>query len=479
MAARTRWAEMPGWHRLPATGKRRLAAAVAVTGVGFSALIFLVLIETRPEDWSPARGASSPGFSVPAPGRGFPAIDRVGARHVTLISSDAVLATPTPAIQGGGWVPRSLVVGILALMVGGAMGRLAWYFLCEWRARLGAERRGSASEARYRLIAEHSTDVITLRDMDGTLRYVSPSITDLLGWSPQELVGHAADDILVANDRQVVARGIAALVDRQTERITETLRARRRDGGEVWIETHARLATDPRDGAVIGVVTNIRDITERKQIEERLERAAADLAVIAATDSLTSLPNRRSFDAALAKEWRRALRENAHLSLLMIDADTFKGYNDHYGHQNGDEALRAIAACIQTSIRRASDHAARYGGEEFTVLLPATDGNGAAALADSIRRRVAALDLPHETSPLGRITVTIGVSSIIPHRDAEPAGLVAEADFALYEAKRAGRNRVVLATGTPPPAYALSAETRKRSTLRSVLSSNSREVGTA
>ena len=347
MAVRRRQAELPGWYRLPVTGKRRLLAATIVTGLGFAALISLVLIEARPA-----------------------------------------------------------------------------------------------------------------------------------GWSPQELVGHAADDMLVVQDRQIMGRGIAALVDRQAERITETLRARRRDGGEVWIETHARLATDPRDGAVIGVVTNIRDITERKQIEDRLERAAADLAVIAATDSLTDLPNRRSFDAALGKEWRRAMRENAHLSLLMIDADAFKSYNDHYGHQNGDEALRAIGACIQTSIRRASDHAARYGGEEFTVLLPATDGVGAVALADAICRRVAALNLPHETSPLGRITVTIGVASIIPHRDADAAELVAEADYALYEAKRAGRNRVVLATGAPPQAYSLSAEMRNRSTCRSALSSSSREVGT-
>jgi len=201
--ARTRQAGAPEWYRLPATGKRRLAAAAAVAGLGFAALLSLVLIEAQPEGWSPARGASGPshGFPMPSPGRGFPAIDRLGAGRATLISSDEVLVLPSPAIESGGWMPRALVVGTLALVIGGALGRLAWYFLCEWRSRIGAERRGSASEARYRLIAEHSTDVITLRDMDGMLRYVSPSITDLLGWSPQELVGHAADDILVAIDR--------------------------------------------------------------------------------------------------------------------------------------------------------------------------------------------------------------------------------------------------------------------------------------
>ncbi len=176
-------------------------------------------------------------------------------------------------------------------------------------------------------------------------------------------------------------------------------------------------------------------------------RAIADqeLAVLATTDSLTGLCNRRRLDEIFDSEWRRTQRERKCIALLLIDADNFKAYNDQFGHQAGDAMLASIAHGIDSSTRRAADIAARYGGEEFAVLLPGTSMKDAFDLAEQIRASVLGLPAERHGRPDSAPTVSIGVAAMIPRADLEPGDLLKAADNALYEAKTSGRNRSVKA----------------------------------
>ena len=174
-----------------------------------------------------------------------------------------------------------------------------------------------------------------------------------------------------------------------------------------------------------------------------LKRQADLLRALSFIDGLTGIANRRRFDEALLREWRRCARSHLPLSLVMLDVDHFKAYNDHYGHQAGDECLRAVAALLDEQMKRPGDLAARYGGEEFICLLPETDVDGATRVAERLRQAVAGHRLPHALSPVGgHVTISLGVSSAMPLGEAPPDGLTQLADRLLYEAKRSGRNRV-------------------------------------
>jgi diguanylate cyclase (GGDEF)-like protein len=181
----------------------------------------------------------------------------------------------------------------------------------------------------------------------------------------------------------------------------------------------------------------VREIRRRADAENKLEE-------LATTDALTGLRNRRKFDEEMDKEWRRALRNKSPLSLLMIDADHFKAYNDTYGHQAGDQVLVGIAICISDAVKRAGDCAARYGGEEFAVLLPDTSVAEAMTVAETIRRKV----LGWSAEPV-MLTVSIGIVSTTPTAGMDWPVLVNAADKALYAAKAEGRNCCVI--GKMPP----------------------------
>jgi diguanylate cyclase (GGDEF)-like protein len=181
-----------------------------------------------------------------------------------------------------------------------------------------------------------------------------------------------------------------------------------------------------------------------EQANKHLASAIETLHKISTTDPLTGAANRRQFDDALDLEWRRAARAGTPLSLMMIDIDSFKAYNDTYGHQAGDECLRRVASGLQSRFHRAGDLVARYGGEEFTVLLAGVDRDQAASLAESLRESVEASGIEHRTSATGdKVTVSVGVATLIPARDSDSEILVRAADEALYAAKNAGRNRTV------------------------------------
>ena len=190
------------------------------------------------------------------------------------------------------------------------------------------------------------------------------------------------------------------------------------------------------DGQLLAVIETLRDVTEQKLAQTALER-------LATLDGLTGIANRRHFDERLQNEWSRASRANAPLSLIMADVDYFKRYNDTYGHQQGDECLKAVSAVLQRLAVRVSDLAARYGGEEFAVILPNTDLKGACEVAERIRAEVEAAALPHggnEVAPC--VTLSLGVATLFPDAEGQSKTLVSQADQALYQAKKEGRNRV-------------------------------------
>ncbi len=188
-----------------------------------------------------------------------------------------------------------------------------------------------------------------------------------------------------------------------------------------------------------------REMLRRITAETALTERAEGLAVMAATDGLTGLGNRRAFETELNRAWRQGVRARSTLTVLMLDADCFKSYNDRYGHQAGDNVLRSIAACIRDGSNRPFDFAARYGGEEFVVLLPDTGLQGGISVAEGIRGAISAMQIRHDGSPSGVVTISIGVAAGQPlEREAED-WLVKQADDALYESKRLGRNRVTVA----------------------------------
>ena len=186
----------------------------------------------------------------------------------------------------------------------------------------------------------------------------------------------------------------------------------------------------------------------RKARESELVELTEKLRQLSSLDGLTGIANRRSFDDELARIWRRAQREGGSVSLVMIDIDHFKCYNDAYGHPAGDECLRRVAEVLRSNVNRPFDLAARYGGEEFAVLLPDTHGAGAEIVAEQMRALVESLGIPHCRSSANRaVTISCGVAVAAPTPDLEPASLIAQADRRLYEAKHAGRNRVAGAAG--------------------------------
>ena len=189
--------------------------------------------------------------------------------------------------------------------------------------------------------------------------------------------------------------------------------------------------------------------TLRERTEE-LENANRKLAQISYVDAVTEVSNRRSFEEELAMEWRRSKRTQSRLSLLMIDIDGFKAYNDALGHQAGDDTLKKVASVIDVTVLRAGDIVARYGGEEFAVLLPDTDDKGATALAERVRAAVEGRAIPHPGSPSGVLTVSVGSATVTGGVEGELSSLVRAADAALYQAKRDGRNLVRIAPPAAP-----------------------------
>ena len=190
-----------------------------------------------------------------------------------------------------------------------------------------------------------------------------------------------------------------------------------------------------------------------KERTRELEQANQMLARFSYLDAVTGIANRRNFDDGLELEWRRLQREPGALSLVMIDIDNFKAFNDTYGHQKGDECLKLVAQTLRHALHRPGDLCARYGGEEFGVILPGTDAEGAVGVAEALRQAVEALGVPHSASPASPVvTISAGVATVLPQDGSSGYGLLEAADKALYQSKHGGRNRTTLAHPQVVPA---------------------------
>ncbi len=310
--------------------------------------------------------------------------------------------------------------------------------LRKWLGRGHSSAPASPGEIDFKFLADSSSDVIIRCSLDGTAQYASPSLFRLLGIEAAEIIGKSHMAFVLPEDlpvlHAVTARHAAGLDDGLA-----TFRMIRRDGTIIWVEGSGRTVRDPATGTTNYVII-LRDISDRKALETKLSE-------LALTDGLTGLANRRAFDDALEKEWKRTKRAGGALSLLLLDLDRFKAFNDHYGHQVGDDCLRAVAAAIGAALRRPGDLAARYGGEELAIILPETDLAGAIAIAEVVRSAVAALCIAHVENKEGDglVSVSIGAATALSRVGGSvqmPAGLLQAADTALYKAKQRGRNRV-------------------------------------
>ncbi len=310
----------------------------------------------------------------------------------------------------------------------------------ETDSRGGVESAGSAGLTDFQLLAENSMDLILRVGPDMRSTYASPSSLHLLGWSPEEMVGKPVEELVLAEDIPAIEASVHRLHSGQAEQATTMVRLRKKNGELLWVEGNAHMIDSSDPGAAGDMVVIVRDITERKRLEDELAKQAL-------TDGLTGLANRRAFDEALDREWRRTLREGTKISLLLLDLDHFKEFNDRYGHTVGDDCLRAVASAIRSVARRPGDVVARYGGEEIAVILYDTDLEGGEGVAEQIRQAILALRLPHAENPEGGgwVTASTGVATalaIVGGTIRMPESLLVAADGAMYRAKHGGRNRV-------------------------------------
>ena len=285
----------------------------------------------------------------------------------------------------------------------------------------------------FEMIAEHSHDLLAVLSLSGSIVYVSPSI-ERYGYSCSEMTGTESYKYIHDADLATFAQAISLLEHTMVQSVRYRLMAK--DGRVYWVETTLKLIPD---GHVISVT---RDIDNHKLEEERIRTLARDLELanrrleeLVLVDPLTGIGNRRMFSTRLDSLLQEAERGRA-LSVIMLDVDNFKACNDKYGHSGGDEVLKLVAGTLSSTIRRI-DCVARYGGEEFAVVS-ASRADGAKVLGEKLRLAIQCMDTPYSS-----ITVSAGIASYV-YGDTM-SDIVGYADRALYAAKAAGRNRVVVA----------------------------------
>lgn len=289
-------------------------------------------------------------------------------------------------------------------------------------------------------IINTSIDGMYLIYEDFTIKRINTTLLAFLEMSESEAVGEKCYDVTASSWCKTPDCPLTKLM-RGHKYLELDIERTRKDG--VWVP-FIFSATPFRgiDGTVIGMVARFKDITERKFAEKMLKEANERLEHLSASDGLTQVANRRCFDQTLEKEWNRLRRTREPLSMIMCDVDFFKLFNDTYGHQGGDDCLKAIAATLSATAQRGGDCVARYGGEEFAVILPATHEDGALCVAEKIRQAVERLNIAHEKSLAAPcVTLSLGVATVVPSDADCPEHLITCADKALYTSKASGRNR--------------------------------------
>jgi diguanylate cyclase (GGDEF)-like protein/PAS domain S-box-containing protein len=294
------------------------------------------------------------------------------------------------------------------------------------------------SERFLHAVADNIPSWVAYWDADSRCRFANAASLSWFGRAPENLLDLHISEVLPPDALALDEPHIVAVLAGEPQRFERKMV--RPDGSNRFIL--AQYIPDLGDG-VRGFYMLVSDVTDFKETENELKR-------LAATDSLTGLPNRRAFDDMLAREWRRAGRTGLPLAMIMVDLDHFKDYNDFYGHPAGDECLKTVAGLLRSNARRPMDFVARIGGEEFVLLLPDTGADGACHVAELLCNAVRDARINHQKSPLSSfVTASFGVTAVVPDRGAAAATLMAAADEALYEAKNAGRDRAVCKQPSP------------------------------
>lgn len=296
----------------------------------------------------------------------------------------------------------------------------------------------------YKTLLESTQAIPWKIDWDSMqFAYIGPQIEALLGWAPDSWVTvQDWADRIHAEDRDwavnfCVAQSKAG-VDHEAD-----YRALKKNGDYVWIRDVVHVVRRD-DGSVDALVGFMFDISERKRTEEQLAALRRELEELSFKDGLTGVANRRRFDVVMETEWANACRGKQPLSLLMLDIDCFKQYNDRYGHLEGDLCLKRIAKLISLAADRPRDFVARFGGEEFVVVLPETNATEAYKIASRCRDLITGEHIPHEASPISKyVSVSIGLGSTVPQCGDEAEVFIRLTDQRLYQAKQRGRNTIV------------------------------------
>ncbi|CAM5216310.1 hypothetical protein UACE39S_04231 [Ureibacillus acetophenoni] len=296
------------------------------------------------------------------------------------------------------------------------------------------------SEEKFRTILNYSSDMITIHDSAGKYLYVSPAGKEILEYEDDEILGHDSYNFIHPDDLEQIKESHKRLL--QTGYVVTTYRIRKKNNEYIWFESSIKYMKEQNEEDS-RIFTVSRNITERKRVEQQLKEANTLLQELSTKDGLTGIWNRRSFDEQIQREWKRAERNNHPLSLILLDIDFFKAYNDTYGHQGGDDCLREIANAIQNSLEYESDMAFRYGGEEFGIILPETTEEVAKTVAEKVRSTIENLKIPHAGSEINDfVTISLGTATLIPSKYTTFDYLVEAADKALYQAKQEGKNCV-------------------------------------
>ncbi|WP_375739020.1 GGDEF domain-containing protein [Pseudomonas boanensis] len=275
-----------------------------------------------------------------------------------------------------------------------------------------------------------------------TFTYIGPQIETLLGWSRSSWVSvNDWAERMHPEDREKVVAFCVAQSQAGTDHEAD-YRALTAAGDYVWIRDVVHVIRHP-DGEVEALIGFMFDISERKKAEEELIRLQKQLEEYSYKDGLTGVANRRMFDSVLDVEWANARRTHQPLSLILLDIDYFKQYNDHYGHIQGDDCLKSVGQLLTAAASRPRDLIGRFGGEEFVLILPETDGAAARQVAEHCRKLIHEQCIPHSNSDVASLlTISLGVGTIIPQQHDQPLAFIEAVDKLLYRAKQTGRNRV-------------------------------------
>jgi diguanylate cyclase (GGDEF)-like protein/PAS domain S-box-containing protein len=314
--------------------------------------------------------------------------------------------------------------------------------------RKNMERALRESEEQYRFIAENSSDMIGRLSSDGRILYISPSSKRILGYRNDELIGTNLYSKIHPEDRQSLLEQYGNPKE-LSGIVTSSYRMLHKNGEYIWAETTVSPLKD-KSGKASGMMFATRDVTARRTIENQLRESNSLLRKLSSLDGLTEIYNRRAFDEFLKTEWAFACKHGTSVSLLLLDIDYFKKYNDTYGHIQGDECLKTVARELERFFHEKGYFAARYGGEEFAVVLPNTDAQKASQLAEEFQAAIREMNIEHKNSKVSEIvTISIGVSCIKPWKPEGIKQILEFADRALYKAKQNGRNRIEVCKSNP------------------------------